>query len=130
MARPLTCTVQAPHWAVSQPTWVPVARPVLERLGRAIANTRYFAILTDAQGIVIDVNGPIDRSDRRAQLITRIGVDLSERSVGTTAIGAVLAEQQPLWLHRGEHFFNDTSVYSCAGAPLFGPTAAAWACWT
>jgi sigma-54 dependent transcriptional regulator, acetoin dehydrogenase operon transcriptional activator AcoR len=99
---------------------VAAARPVLERLGRAIANTRYFAILTDAKGIVIDVNGPIDRSDRRAQLITRIGVDLSERSVGTTAIGAVLAEQQPLWLHRGEHFFNDTSVYSCAGAPLFG----------
>ncbi len=99
---------------------VAAGRPVLERLGRAIANTRYFAILTDAQGIVIDVNGPIDRSDRRAQLITRIGVDLSERSVGTTAIGAVLAEQQPLWLHRGEHFFNDTSVYSCAGAPLFG----------
>lgn len=100
---------------------VSAAKPVLDKLGRAIANTRYFAILTDARGIVIDVNGPIDRSDRRAQLITRIGVDLSERSVGTTAIGAVLAELQPLWLHRGEHFFNDTSVYSCAGAPLFGP---------
>jgi transcriptional regulator of acetoin/glycerol metabolism len=100
---------------------VQAARPVLDRLGRAIANTRYFAILTDARGVVVDVNGPIDRSDRRAQLITRIGVDLSERSVGTTAIGAVLAELQPVWLHRGEHFFDDTSVYSCAGAPLFGP---------
>ena len=100
---------------------VTAAKPVLDKLGRAIANTRYFAILTDVQGVVIDVNGPIDRADRRAQLITRIGVDLSERSVGTSAIGAVLAEQQPLWLHRGEHFFNDTSVYSCAGAPLFGP---------
>lgn len=100
---------------------VTAAKPVLDKLGRAIANTRYFAILTDAQGVVVDVNGPIDRSDRRAQLITRIGVDLSERSVGTTAIGAVLAERQPLWLHRGEHFFNDTSMYSCAGAPLFGP---------
>jgi len=100
---------------------ITAARPVLDRLGRAIANTRYFAILTDAQGVVIDVNGAIDRSDRRAQLITRIGVDLSERSVGTSAIGAALAELQPVWLHRGEHFFNDTSVYSCAGAPLFGP---------
>ena len=97
------------------------ARPVLEKLGRAIADTRYFAILTDPQGVLVDVNGPIDRRDRRAQLITRIGVDLSERAVGTTAIGAVLAELQPVWLHRGEHFFNDTSVYSCAGAPLFGP---------
>jgi transcriptional regulator of acetoin/glycerol metabolism len=102
-------------------TLVQAAKPVLDRLGRAIANTRYFAILTDADGIVIDVNGPIDHSDRRAQLITRIGVDLSERSVGTSAIGAALAELQPVWLHRGEHFFADTSVYSCAGAPLFGP---------
>jgi transcriptional regulator of acetoin/glycerol metabolism len=70
---------------------------------------------------VVDAHGPIDRSDRRADLITRIGVNLSERSVGTTAIGAALAELQPVWLHRGEHFFADTSVYSCAGAPLFGP---------
>ena len=97
------------------------ARPVLGRLSRALASTRYFAILTDGQGVVIDAHGPIDHSDPHAELITRVGVDLSERSVGTTAIGAALAELQPVWLHRGEHFFDDTSVYSCAGAPLFGP---------
>ncbi|MDP2370957.1 helix-turn-helix domain-containing protein [Rhodoferax sp.] len=100
---------------------VQTARPVLDRLGRAIVNTRYFAILTNAQGVVVDVSGAIDRADRRADLITRVGVDLSERSVGTTAIGAVLNELRPVWLHRGEHFFADTSVYSCAGAPVFGP---------
>jgi len=98
------------------------ARGVLNDLGRALADTRYFAILTNADGVVIDTNGPIDRSDRRADLITRVGVDLSERRVGTTAIGTVLGELQPVWLHRGEHFFDDTGVYSCAGAPLFGPT--------
>ena len=97
------------------------ARPVLEKLGRAIADTRYFAILTDAQGVVVDMSGPIDRSDRRADLITRVGTDLSERSVGTSAIGAALSELHSVWLHRGEHFFATTSVYSCAGAPLFGP---------
>jgi len=97
------------------------ARPVLDKLGRAIVNTRYFAILTNAQGLVVDVSGAIDRSDPRANLITRVGVDLSEPSVGTTAIGAALTELQPVWLHRGEHFFAGTSVYSCAGAPLFGP---------
>ncbi len=100
---------------------VAAAAPVLERLGRAIANTRYFAILTDEDGVVVDVNGPIDRSDRRVDVIARVGVDLSERSVGTTAISAALTELRPVWLHRGEHFFCDTSVYSCAGAPLFGP---------
>jgi transcriptional regulator of acetoin/glycerol metabolism len=100
---------------------VQAARPVLEKLGIAIASTRYFAILTNAQGVVVDVNGAIDRRDRRADLITRIGVDLSEDRVGTTAIGAALSELQPVWLHRGEHFFNANSAYSCAGAPLFGP---------
>lgn len=100
---------------------VQAARPVLEKLGRAIADTRYFALLTNQHGVVVDVDGPIDRRDRRAELITRLGTDLSEQQVGTTAIGVVLAELQPVWLHRGEHFFNATSVYSCAGAPLFGP---------
>lgn len=100
---------------------VQAAKPTLERLGRAIADTRYFAILTNQAGVVVDVNGRIDRSDSRADLITRIGTDLSETRVGTTAIGAALAELQPVWLHRGEHFFDATSVYSCAGAPLFGP---------
>ncbi len=102
-------------------TLLSAARPALAKLGRAIANTRYFAILTNAQGIVVDVNGPVDRSDVRAQAIARVGVDLSERSVGTTAIGAALTELHPVWLHRGEHFFEANGCYSCAGAPLFGP---------
>ncbi len=104
----------------SQPL-VQAARPVLAELVRAMGNIGYFAILTNAEGIVIDVHGPVDRSDRRADVIARVGVDLSERAVGTTAISAALTELQPVWLHRGEHFFDDTSIYSCAGAPVFGP---------
>ncbi|MCR6474703.1 histidine kinase [Variovorax sp. ZS18.2.2] len=103
---------------------VTAARPVIERLSRAIADTRYFAILTDADGIVIDVGALPDGTDtasRYARDIGRIGVDLSERAIGTSAISTALAEQESVWLHRGEHFFDDTSVYSCAGAPLFGP---------
>ncbi|BEP43954.1 MULTISPECIES: helix-turn-helix domain-containing protein [Variovorax] len=103
---------------------VAAARPVIEQLSRAIADTRYFAVLTDAQGIVVDVGNLPDGTDaasRYARDIARIGVDLSERAIGTSAIGTALAEQESVWLHRGEHFFDDTSVYSCAGAPLFGP---------
>jgi sigma-54 dependent transcriptional regulator, acetoin dehydrogenase operon transcriptional activator AcoR len=102
-------------------TLLKAARPALHKLGRAIADTRYFAILTNAHGAVVDVNGPVDRSDPRASVIARVGVDLSERSVGTTAISAALTELHPVWLHRGEHFFSSNSDYSCAGSPLFGP---------
>jgi transcriptional regulator of acetoin/glycerol metabolism len=71
--------------------------------------------------VVVDVSGAIDRTDPRADLITRIGTDLSERAMGTTAISTALAELQPVWLHRGEHFFANTGHYSCAGAPVIGP---------
>lgn len=108
------------HLEASQ-TLLSAAAPVIRSLARAVADTRYFAILTDAQGIVIDVNGPINLHDRRAADIARVGVDLSETAVGTTAIGAALTELEPVWLHRGEHFFDSNSAYSCAGAPVFGP---------
>jgi sigma-54 dependent transcriptional regulator, acetoin dehydrogenase operon transcriptional activator AcoR len=97
------------------------AAAVLDDLARTIAPTRYFCLLTDAQGIVAAVGGAPDGADRRVAAIARVGVDLSERSVGTTAIGAALGEQRPVWLHRGEHFFEDTAVYSCAGAPIADP---------
>lgn len=97
------------------------AAPVIRSLSRAMLHTRYFAILTDAMGTVIDVNGPVDRDDPHAASIARLGVDLSEQAVGTTAIGTTLADKASVWLHRGEHFFDDTAVFSCAGAPILGP---------
>jgi len=100
---------------------VRTAKPLLENLGRAIVNTRYFAILTNSEGVVVDASGAIDHTDPRADLITRVGTDLSERAMGTTAISTALAELQPVWLHRGEHFFANTTHYSCAGAPVTGP---------
>jgi sigma-54 dependent transcriptional regulator, acetoin dehydrogenase operon transcriptional activator AcoR len=97
------------------------ASQVMPHVARSLSATRYFAILTNAQGTVIQVDGPVDHSDPRAHAIARRGIDLSEHSVGTTAIGTCLAEQQSVWLHRGEHFFDDTAVYSCAGSPIFNP---------
>lgn len=97
------------------------AGPIIRSLTRAMLHTRHFAILTDAKGIVIDVNGPVDREHPSAAALARVGVNLAESAVGTTAIGMCLTDQQPIWLHRGEHFFLDTGIFSCAGAPIWGP---------
>ena len=70
------------------------ARPVLAQLTRAIAGMHYFALLTDARGVVIEVQGAVDRNDPRAHAIGRVGIDLSEAAVGTTAIGMALGELQ------------------------------------
>lgn len=72
---------------------VQAARPELERLGRAIAGTSFFPLITDAKGVVIDVGAGVDRHDRRIDVIARVGVDLSEQAVGTSAICAALIEK-------------------------------------
>ena len=103
-------------------TLLQAAAPVIHTLARAMLHTRYFAILTDANGTALQVHGPVDRNNPHVAAIARVGIDLSEAAVGTTAIGTTLAEQDAVWLHRGEHFFQHTSVFSCAGAPIVGPT--------
>ena len=109
------------HHAEANQRLVSAAQPTIEQLGAAIAQTRYFALVTNRDGVVVSAAGAIDKTDRRAQLISRVGANLSESAVGTTAIGATLAQQHTTWLHRGEHFFDDTQCYSCAGAPITGP---------
>ena len=117
-----TVTRQASERALeANQAFLRAAAPVVRTLTRAMLHTHYFAILTDAQGTVIDVNGPVDHSHPAARAMARVGIDLSEAAVGTTAIGTTLAEQAPVWLHRGEHFFRDTSIFSCAGDPIWGP---------
>ena len=95
------------------------ARPVMAQLAAAVGAMRCFSLLTDAAGRVLEVEGLADRHDRRALAVGRVGVDLSERSAGTSAIGAALTELSPVWLHRQEHFFDALRDYSCAGAPIF-----------
>jgi sigma-54 dependent transcriptional regulator, acetoin dehydrogenase operon transcriptional activator AcoR len=109
------------HYIESNRILREAARYSLVQLGDVIAQTSYFAILTNAQGTVVDTSGLIDHSDPRADAIARIGIDLSETAVGTTTIGTTLIEQRNTWLHRGEHFYQDANCYSCAGAPITGP---------
>jgi sigma-54 dependent transcriptional regulator, acetoin dehydrogenase operon transcriptional activator AcoR len=99
---------------------VGAAQVAVGRLAQMVSGLGYFALLTDSRGIVVHVDGAIDRSDP-ATALARVGVDLSERAVGTSAICTALTERHAVWLHQGEHFYDKTSVFSCAGAPIFGP---------
>lgn len=95
-------------------------RPVLHQMSSALAQTGYFVMLCNAQTLVIDCDGAMDRSIRHVAQITRVGLDLSEAAAGTNAIGMACLERRPVWLHQGEHFYEENSVYSCAAAPFYG----------
>lgn len=90
----------------------------LGQLEATLAGTACKAILTDAHGVVVHAT-PSTREDGALMwLAGRVGVDLAEECVGTTAPGVVAKSGQSVALHGAEHFFDMTRVMYCAAAPI------------
>lgn len=105
----------------SEHDWLEVAQTELARLSAAIADGGYVAMLTNARGAVLAVDGALDKRSKPLRWAFRPGVDVSERSIGTSAMGIVLAEQQPASIEGGEHFFADNQLFHCFAVPVFDP---------
>jgi sigma-54 dependent transcriptional regulator, acetoin dehydrogenase operon transcriptional activator AcoR len=91
----------------------------LQRLGVTLAGTSGTAILTDAQGVIIGTTFTPSRSHERLMPVTtRIGVNLAEEVVGTTAPGITARSGQASAVMGSEHFFGNVHTMFCAAAPI------------
>jgi len=90
----------------------------LPQIQAALGTTTCAAMLTDSTGVLIG-SACIGRAHERLMPVAaRIGVDLSEEAVGTTAPGVVVRTQQPLTVLGDEHFFDAIGIMHCAAAPI------------
>jgi transcriptional regulator of acetoin/glycerol metabolism len=90
----------------------------LPQIQTALGTTSSAAMLTDSTGVLIG-SACIGRAHERLMVVGgRIGVDLSEEAVGTTAPGVVVRTRQPVTVQGGEHFFDEVGVMHCAAAPI------------
>lgn len=90
----------------------------LMRLETMLAGTACRAMLTDAHGVVVHATRSTASHDRLLQLASRVGVNLAEESVGTTAPGIVVRTGQPCIVRSAEHFFECMQIIQCAAAPI------------
>jgi len=91
---------------------------VLMRLEAALAATGSRALLCDGEGMVVHRTPAAAHPEPVLSLVARVGVDLSERAVGTTAPGIVLRTGQAVTVTRAEHYFDQCGTLSCAAAPI------------
>jgi transcriptional regulator of acetoin/glycerol metabolism len=75
-------------------------------------------VLTDASGVVIATLASNRAHERLMPIAHRVGVNLSEEAVGTTAPGVVAKSGQAAAVLGGEHFFDDVQTMYCAAAPI------------
>lgn len=89
--------------------------PALEGI---LGTTTCAAMLTDATGLLIGATCAGRAHEHLMPVATRLGVDLSEEAVGTTAPGVVARTGQPVCVLGAEHFFDDVKAMNCAAAPV------------
>jgi transcriptional regulator of acetoin/glycerol metabolism len=98
------------------------AVPVMETLYQQIVNTHNMVILTDAKGLILHSCGDDDFLQRADKVALRRGVDWSEQSKGTNAIGTALVVGEPSAVHAREHFLHVNHFLTCSCAPVFDPS--------
>ena len=97
------------------------AAPAMETLYEQIVNTHSMVLLTSATGVVLHSLGDSDFLAKASQVALTPGVDWSEQSKGTNAIGTALREEQPVMVHGGEHYMNANKFLTCSCAPIIDP---------
>lgn len=90
----------------------------LMQLQTTLAGTACQAILTDAKGVVVHATHSTATHDHVLRLASRVGINLAEESVGTTAPGMVVRTGQPSSVRTAEHFFECMQILQCAAAPI------------
>lgn len=100
---------------------IAAAQPTFQQLAHALSGNDYGLLLTDPFGTAVAVHGPVANCNRMIRDALRLGVDLSERCIGTSAMAVAMAEEQPVAVLGAEHFFLQNLRFQCVAAPIFGP---------
>ena len=97
------------------------AMPVMESLYANIINTHSMVVLTDAHGMILHALGDDDFLQRANKVALAPGVDWSERTKGTNAIGTALAEGRATVVHADQHYLRANHFLTCSAVPIFDP---------
>jgi sigma-54 dependent transcriptional regulator, acetoin dehydrogenase operon transcriptional activator AcoR len=98
---------------------IEAAREDLDSMEASLSGTACRVLLTDPQGVVVHATErPAPAGLRLLQTVSRVGINVSENQVGTTAPGIVMATGRASSVMGPEHFFECLQSLHCAAAPI------------
>jgi transcriptional regulator of acetoin/glycerol metabolism len=98
-----------------------VARPFLRDLSFFVSGTDFQIILTDENGVLLEVAGDERTAARAREVHLCAGANWSEAFRGTNAIGTAIIEKAPVQIHAWEHFREENQFLTCSAAPIIDP---------
>lgn len=95
------------------------AGPEIDQLDAMLAGTACKTVLTDRHGVIVRASPPAGGSARGVlEIAGRVGVNLTEQSLGSTAPGISVAADTLVTVLGGEHFYGALREVHCAAAPI------------
>lgn len=98
------------------------SQPVIENLYRQIDCPSSTVLLTDSRGLILSALGDTAFLGRAAQVALSPGVEWTETSMGTNAIGTALRTGEVVAVQGEEHFLERNRILTCVATPILAPT--------
>jgi transcriptional regulator of acetoin/glycerol metabolism len=96
--------------------------PLIEgMLSEATEDARYFAVLSDAEGVLLWAGGHPEALQIAVAPGFLPGHLCSESAVGTNAVGTALELDHPVQIFSAEHFNRRLHGWTCSAAPIHDP---------
>src|SRR5580692_4428817 len=95
------------------------AQEEIDRLYRVVREAGYTVLFCDTAGVAVEHRGDDADASRFRYWGTWLGGMWSEAIEGTNGIGTCIAEEQPVTIHRSQHFRSRHIDLSCSAAPVF-----------
>ncbi|PZU24637.1 MAG: sigma-54-dependent Fis family transcriptional regulator [Shinella sp.] len=104
---------------------VRASTPVMASARDFLLETGTVMVLTDAQGVVLSVEGDRALRDPTERIRLMPGANWSEAVCGTNAIGTALQIGQPIQIHSAEHYCSGIKRWSCSASVIRDPLSGA-----
>ncbi len=91
------------------------------RVAEVLGDAATMLVITDRNGVVLDVGGDQRTIDAGHDIRLEIGAAWGETITGTNGIGTALVTGKPVHVHAAEHFSEGIKAWTCVGSPIRSP---------
>jgi hypothetical protein len=99
----------------------PVLPVLRDLLSDATTQAGHMLVITDADGVLMWMEGHRHVIEATEDLHLVCGADWSEAGAGTNAMGTAIAVDHPVQIFSAEHFNRMVHPWQCSGAPIHDP---------
>lgn len=98
-----------------------IAKPIIDDLHYKMLGTGYLITLSDQNGYILYVKGDSAIMRKAEKMNFAPGMDWSEHTAGTNAIGTSIVTNSPIQVFSAEHFCQGCHPWTCSSAPITHP---------